>query len=517
MRRACELVDAVVGQRRQEAGDVAVVLGDRVLLPELADRLDLGRVDLPFQQFADIHQRQYSQAVSHLSAVRARNRRTLTLVLALTLAITAVEVVGGLLTGSLALLADAVHMLSDNVALGLALVAVWLAGRPSTPERSFGYQRAEVLAALVNGLVLVALAIWIFVEAYGRLSDPPDVLGGWMLAVASSAWRETSRQPAMLARTAHGSLNMQAALRHVTADALGSGGVVVAALVILTTGWRYADPAVGALIAVLVLASSWTVLRDSVHILLEGTPRGIDARGLARRMAGMDGVVDVHDLHVWTITSGFRGPLCPRSRRAGRRLPRPAARARARARRGLRHRAHDAPGRPRLACEQRRLDPTGANVSDGESQEERLNRELIELLNELRVVLPGVQVLFAFLLTVPFTNQFRRITHEQELVFFVTFLLTAIATILLISPSAYHRLRWRQKDKEQMLQTANRLAISGMAFLAAALTGAVYLLTDLLFASAAVVYLVTAAAGALVLWFWYGLALTRRAQDPKPG
>jgi cobalt-zinc-cadmium efflux system protein len=243
--------------------------------------------------------------VSHLSAVRARNRRTLTLVLTLTVAITAVEVVGGLLTGSLALLADAVHMLSDNVALGLALIAVWLAGRPGTPERSFGYQRAEVLAALVNGLVLVALAIWIFVEAYGRLSDPPDVLGGWMLAVALLGLAGNLTAAWMLARTAHGSLNMQAALRHVTADALGSGGVVVAAIVILTTGWRYADPAVGALIAVLVLASSWTVLRDSVHILLEGTPRGIDARGLARRMSGMDGVVDVHDLHVWTITSGF--------------------------------------------------------------------------------------------------------------------------------------------------------------------------------------------------------------------
>ena len=131
-------------------------------------------------------------------------------------------------------------------------------------------------------------------------------------------------------------------------------------------------------------------------------------------------------------------------------------------------------------------------MSDGESQEERLNRELIELLNELRVVLPGVQVLFAFLLT-------------------------AMATILLIAPSAYHRLRWRQKDKEQMLQTANRLAIAGLAFLAAALTGAVFLLTDLLFASAAVVYLVTTTAAALVLWFWYGLALTRRAQDPETG
>ena len=156
-------------------------------------------------------------------------------------------------------------------------------------------------------------------------------------------------------------------------------------------------------------------------------------------------------------------------------------------------------------------------MSDGESKEDRLNRELIELLNELRVVLPGVQVLFAFLLTVPFTNQFRRITQEQEIVFFATFLLTALATILLIAPSAYHRLRWRQRDKEQMLRTANRLAIGGMAFLAAALTGAVHLLTDLLFASAAVVYLVTAAAAALVLWFWYGLALMRRAQDPNPG
>ncbi|HEY7707329.1 MAG TPA: DUF6328 family protein [Gaiellaceae bacterium] len=150
-------------------------------------------------------------------------------------------------------------------------------------------------------------------------------------------------------------------------------------------------------------------------------------------------------------------------------------------------------------------------MSRDESKEERLDRELIELLNELRVVLPGVQVLFAFLLTVPFTNQFRRITHEQEIVFFVTFLLTAVATVLLISPSAYHRLRWRQRDKEQMLQTANRLAIAGMAFLAAALTGAVYLLTDLLFESAAVVYSVTAAAALTILWFWYGLALTRAA------
>jgi cobalt-zinc-cadmium efflux system protein len=243
--------------------------------------------------------------VSHLSAIRAQNRRTLGLVLALTASITVVELIGGLFTGSLALLADAAHMLSDNVAISLALVALWLAGRPSTPERSFGYQRAEILAALVNGAVLVALAIWIFVEAYGRFGDPPDVLGGWMLAVAAAGLAGNLAAASLLTRAAHSSLNMRAVLRHVLADAAGSAGVVVAALVVVTTGWRYADPVAGVMIAVLVLASSFSVLRESVHILLEGTPRGIDARELAARLTRVPGVVDVHDLHVWTITSGF--------------------------------------------------------------------------------------------------------------------------------------------------------------------------------------------------------------------
>ncbi len=243
--------------------------------------------------------------MSHLSAVRAQNRRTLGLVLALTAAITVVELFGGILTGSLALLADAVHMLSDNVAIALALAAVWLAGRPSTPQRSFGYHRAETLAALANGVLLVVLATWIFIEAYGRFDDPPEVLGGWMLLVGAIGLAGNLAAASILARTAHSSLNMRAALRHVVADTLGSTGVVVAALVVLGTGWRYADPVAGVLIAVLVLASSWSVLRESVHILLEGTPEGIDARELAARLTGVPGVVEVHDLHVWTITSGF--------------------------------------------------------------------------------------------------------------------------------------------------------------------------------------------------------------------
>jgi cobalt-zinc-cadmium efflux system protein len=243
--------------------------------------------------------------MTQLAAVRARNRRSLAIVLGLTLAFTAVEVVGGLLTGSLALLADAVHMLSDNLALTLALVAVWLAGRPSTPQRSFGYQRAEILAALANGVILVALAIWIFVEAWGRLTDPPEVLAGWVALVAVAGLAVNLGSAAILERAGHETLNMRAAFRHVIADALGSAGVLVAALVILLTGWRYADPLAGALIGLLVLASSWSVLRDSVHILLEGAPPGLDARALGRRLTDMPGVVEVHDLHVWTITSGF--------------------------------------------------------------------------------------------------------------------------------------------------------------------------------------------------------------------
>jgi cobalt-zinc-cadmium efflux system protein len=226
-------------------------------------------------------------------------------VLALTLAFTALEIVGGVLTGSLALLADAAHMISDNLALAVALFAVWLAGRPSTPERSFGYQRAEILAALVNGLILLALAVWIFVEAWGRLSDPPEVLAGWVALVAVIGLAVNLVAAAILHRGGHDTLNMRAALRHVLADALGSAGVLVSAFVILLTGWRYADPLAGMAIAVLILASSWSILRDSVHILLEGAPRGMDTRGLGRRLTEVPGVVEVHDLHVWTITSGF--------------------------------------------------------------------------------------------------------------------------------------------------------------------------------------------------------------------
>ena len=236
---------------------------------------------------------------------RSASKRSLVIALGLTAAYTVVEVVGGIYTGSLALLADAVHMLSDNVALALALVAAWLATRPATPGKSYGYKRAEVLAALANGVLLVALSIWIFVAAAQRLSDPPDVLGGWMLVIAIIGIAVNLGAGAALYRSREESLNVDAAFRHVLADLLGSFGVLVAAVIILATGWLRADPLVSILIGVLVLASAWTILRDSTQILLEATPRGIDAEALGRRLAGAPGVVEVHDLHVWTITSGF--------------------------------------------------------------------------------------------------------------------------------------------------------------------------------------------------------------------
>jgi cobalt-zinc-cadmium efflux system protein len=244
-------------------------------------------------------------AHEHPHEERGESRRALTLVLALTATFTVVEVVGGLLTGSLALLADAGHMISDNLSLGLALFAVWLAGRPETPEKSFGYKRAEILAALANGVTLVAISIWIFIEAYSRLREPPEILGGPMLVIAALGLLVNAASVIVLSRSGAENLNTQGAMRHVFADALGSIGVIIAALLIVLTGWRYADPLVSVVIGALILASSWSLLRDSTNILLEATPRNINAEEVGSKMAGAAGVAEVHDLHIWTITSGF--------------------------------------------------------------------------------------------------------------------------------------------------------------------------------------------------------------------
>ena len=235
----------------------------------------------------------------------AGDRRALTGALALIGAFTVVEVVVGYVADSLALLADAGHMLADVGALTLALGAAWLGARPATPERSFGYRRAEILAALANGVVLVAIAIWIVVEALQRFRDPLEPRGGWVLAVGAVGLVLNLCAAGLLHRRGSESLNVQGALRHVLADALGSVGVIVAGAVVLLTGWSYADPLIALAIAALIVAGSWTLLRDSVEILLESTPRGMDADAIGRALVEVDDVREVHDLHVWTITSGF--------------------------------------------------------------------------------------------------------------------------------------------------------------------------------------------------------------------
>ena len=236
---------------------------------------------------------------------RGRDRRVLALALALVVAFAAVEVAAGWFARSLALLADAAHMLGDAGSLALALFAVWMAAKPATPGRSFGYLRAEILAALANGVALVAVSIWIVVEAYDRLREPAAPLGGWVVAVGVAGLCVNAITAAVLHRAGSRSLNVRAALRHVLADALGSVGVIVSGAIVLATGWTYADPLVSVAIAALVLTTAWSVLRDSVAVLLEATPRGIDAEEVGRAMAAVAGVREVHDLHIWTITSGF--------------------------------------------------------------------------------------------------------------------------------------------------------------------------------------------------------------------
>jgi cobalt-zinc-cadmium efflux system protein len=231
-------------------------------------------------------------------------RRALGVALVLVLAFAAVEAVAGALAGSLALLADAAHMLSDGAALGLALFAAWLASRPATPDRSFGWRRAEVLAALANALVLVALGALILWEAAGRLSHPPGVAGGWVLA-AGTAGLAVNLVAARILHGAGSGLNVRAAMLHVLADLLSSVGVVTAGLVVLATGWRYADPIAGLAIGVLVILGTASILRETLGVLLEAAPRGMSARDVGAAIAATEGVVDVHDLHLWTITSGF--------------------------------------------------------------------------------------------------------------------------------------------------------------------------------------------------------------------
>jgi cobalt-zinc-cadmium efflux system protein len=241
---------------------------------------------------------------TYRAPLNVETRRRLTLALAITAVVMVVELIGGWLSGSLALLADAAHMFADVAALGLALVAAWIAQRPATPERSFGFLRLEILAALINGAVLFAIAIGIGVEAWHRLRVPQIVNGPLLLGVAAVGFVANLAAVVVLHRGHEHSLNQRGAYLHVLGDLLGSVGALVAGLIVITAGWVMADPLISVLIGSLVLISAWRLVKESTDVLLEAAPRHIALADVHDRIASVPGVESVHDLHLWTVTSG---------------------------------------------------------------------------------------------------------------------------------------------------------------------------------------------------------------------
>jgi cobalt-zinc-cadmium efflux system protein len=252
----------------------------------------------------------HSHAHDDHSRSRADDRRRLAVTLALVAAYLVAEVVGGLWTGSLALLADAGHMFSDVAALSLSLFAIWLAQRPTSVERTFGFHRVEILAALANGVALVAVALLILSEAFERLSTPRDVLGAPMLVVAVGGLLVNLAGLWMLHGGKDANLNVRGAWLHVLSDTLGSIGVITAAFVVWVFGWRQADPIASIGIALLVIFASWQLLRETVGVLMEAAPAHIDVEEVRHALCEPPGVLSIHDLHVWTITSGFVSLSC---------------------------------------------------------------------------------------------------------------------------------------------------------------------------------------------------------------
>lgn len=225
--------------------------------------------------------------------------------LAINVAMLAVEAVGGVLTGSLAVLADAGHLLSDVGSIALALIAAGLASRPAGGRRTFGYQRSEVLAALVNGLLLLGVGAGVAIAAAGRLGDPPGIDAGGVLALGLLGLAGNVAATLVLARGQREDINLEGALRHSAADALGSLGVVVTGAFVLAGGSPIVDPFAGLLISGLVLASAWRLIKEPFDVLMEAAPADVDVDAVGGAICGIDGVRSVHDLHVWTVTSGF--------------------------------------------------------------------------------------------------------------------------------------------------------------------------------------------------------------------
>lgn len=221
-----------------------------------------------------------------------------------------IELAGGIYTNSLALMADAGHMLTDLIALGLSLLSLNIAARPANHEKTYGYVRAEILASLANGIFLVLIGIYIFYEAYRRFLDPPTVRSGPMLVVAATGLAANLVTARILYRKHHPNLNLRGAFLHVVGDTLGSAGAVIAGVLMLGWRWYLADPIISVIVGVLVVYSSWKLVSESIDILLEGTPRQLNIAEILADMKNVDGVLSVHDLHVWSITTEVHALSC---------------------------------------------------------------------------------------------------------------------------------------------------------------------------------------------------------------
>lgn len=242
---------------------------------------------------------------SHHHSAAGVSRSRLLVVLALVVGYLLVEVIGSLLTNSLALLADAGHMLTDAVGVGMALLAIHFAARPATPTKSYGYYRLEILAAVANAVLLFGVAAYIMYEAYQRFSAPPDVRSLPMLGIAGVGLVVNLISMRLLSAGAQTSLNLRGAYLEVLGDLLGSVAVLVAGVVILTTGWTAADPFASVVIALLILPRTWNLLREAMDVLLQATPKGIDLDEVRAHLLRAEGVADAHDLHAWAMTSGM--------------------------------------------------------------------------------------------------------------------------------------------------------------------------------------------------------------------
>lgn len=248
----------------------------------------------------------------HHDQQRTNNKKGLLIALLITTGIMLLEFFGGLITNSLALLSDSGHMLSDASSLALSLIAIWFAASPPSPNKTYGFYRFEILAALFNGVTLFIIAGFIIWEAFGRFMEPPTVASGTMILVASigllanlaSAWSLVKKGDVKK------NINLRSAYLHIIGDALGSVGAIIAGLLMLLFSWYIADPIISVIVALLILKSAWGVMKHSIHILMEGTPITVDQKKVVSLLTQIEGVINVHDLHIWTITSGLDSLSC---------------------------------------------------------------------------------------------------------------------------------------------------------------------------------------------------------------